>query len=55
MIPGLSTHMPETIVYADNTGLDVESYTQIYNSSGFLMQVEADWIMRIIQEAKKPV
>jgi len=55
MIPGLSTHMPETIVYADNTGLDVESYTQIYNSSGFFMQVEADWIMRIIQETKKPV
>lgn len=55
MIPGLSTHMPETIVYADNSGLDVESYTQIYNSSGFLMQMEADWIMKIIQEAKKPV
>ncbi len=55
MIPGLSTHTPEAIVYADNTGLDVESYTQIYNSSGFLMQVEADWIMRIIQKARKPV
>jgi len=55
MIPGLSTHMPEVIIYADKTGLDVESYTQLYNSSGFLMQVEADWIMKTIQKAKKPV
>jgi len=55
MIPGLSTHMPEAIIYADKTGLDAESYTQLYNSLGFLMQVEADWIMKTIQKAKKPV
>ncbi|MFC1573836.1 hypothetical protein ACFL30_01480 [Candidatus Latescibacterota bacterium] len=55
MIPGLSTHMPETVVIADKTGADVETYIQIYNAAGFLMQVEADWIMRIIHEAKKPV
>ena len=55
MIPGLSTHMPETVVYADRTEADVETYIQIYNSAGFLMQVEADWVMRIIQNAKKPV
>jgi hypothetical protein len=55
MIPGLSTHMPETVVYADQTGADVETYIQLYNSAGFLMQVEADWVMRIIQNAKKPV
>jgi hypothetical protein len=55
MIPGLSTHMPESVVYADKTGADVETYIQIYNAAGFLMQVEADWVMRIIQEAKKPV
>ena len=55
MIPGLSTHMPEVIIYADKTKLDVESYTQLYNSLGFLMQVEADWIMKTIQKAKKPV
>jgi hypothetical protein len=55
MIPGLSTHMPETVVYADRTGADVETYIQIYNSAGFLMQVEADWVMKIIREAKKPV
>ncbi len=55
MIPGLSTHMPEAVVYADRTGADVETYIQIYNAAGFLMQVEIDWVMRIIQEAKKPV
>jgi len=55
MIPGLSTHMPESVVYADKTGADVETYIQLYNAAGFLMQVEADWVMRIIQNAKKPV
>jgi hypothetical protein len=55
MIPGLSTHMPESVVYADKNNADVETYIQIYNAAGFLMQVEADWVMRIIQEAKKPV
>ncbi len=55
MIPGLSTHMPETVTFADRTGADVETYIQIYNAAGFLMQVEADWVMRIIRDAKKPV
>jgi hypothetical protein len=55
MIPGLSTHMPETVVYADNQGADVTTYIQLYNAAGFLMQVEADWVMRIIQNAQKPV
>jgi len=55
MIPGLSTHMPETPVIADKIGADVETYIQIYNAAGFLMQVEADWVMRIIKKAQKPV
>jgi hypothetical protein len=55
MIPGLSTHMPESIVYADKMDADVETYIQIYNSLGFLMQVEADWVMRIINQAQRPV
>ena len=55
MIPGLSTHMPEVIPYADAMNADVATYTQIYNAAGFLMQVEVDWVMRIIAEAKKPV
>ncbi len=55
MIPGLSTHMPEAVVYADRQGADVETYIQIYNAAGFLMQVEADWVMRTIRGARKPV
>jgi hypothetical protein len=55
MIPGLSTHMPESIIYADETNLDVETYISMYNSMGFLMQVEVDWVHQVIQQAKKPV
>lgn len=55
MIPGLSTHCPETVVIADKSGADVETYLQIYNALGFLMHVEVDWVMRIIQKALKPV
>jgi hypothetical protein len=55
MIPGLSTHMPEAVIYADKTGADVATYIQLYNALGFLMQVEVDWIMRVIQNARQPV
>lgn len=55
MVPGLSTHMPETVGYADAMDADIETYIQIYNAAGFLMQIEADWVMRIIRNAKKPV
>jgi len=55
MVPGLSTHSPDTVVIADKSGADVETYIQIYNASGFLMHVEVDWIMRIINGAQKPV
>ena len=55
MVPGLSTHMPETVIIADKTGADVETYIQIYNAAGFLMQIEADWVMRSIRNAQKPV
>jgi len=55
MVPGLSTHLPECVIYADESGLDVESYIVIYNAAGFLMPLEVDWTARIISEAKKPV
>ena len=55
MIPGLSTHMPETPVYADECGLDVGAYIQIYNAAGFLMQIEIDWVQRMIWNARQPV
>ncbi|MCL2081305.1 MAG: hypothetical protein FWH16_04305 [Oscillospiraceae bacterium] len=55
MIPGLSAHMPELIVYSDANGYDVETYIQIYNCMGFLMQVEIEYIHKVIISAKKPV
>ena len=55
MIPGLSTHMPEAPIYADETGIDVETYIQIYNAAGFLMQIEVDWVHRSIWKRQKPV
>lgn len=55
LVPGLSTHLPQTIVFTDETGLDAETYICIYNAMGFLMPLEVDWTQRIIQSAKKPV
>jgi hypothetical protein len=55
MVPGLSTHLPETVVFCDENHYDVETYLQIYNAAGFMMPIEVDWELRIIQEAQKPV
>ena len=55
MIPGLSAHMPELVLYSDDNGYDVETYIQIYNCMGFLMQVEVEAVNNIIRGAKKPV
>jgi len=55
LIPGLSAHMPEIIQYSDLNNYDVETYIQIFNCIGFLMQVEVESVIRIIHEAKKPV
>lgn len=55
MVPGLSAHMPEVIQFADENEYDVETYIQIFNCMGFLMQVEIESIIRVIHNAKKPV
>ena len=55
MIPGLSAHMPELITYSDDNGYDVETYIQIYNCMGFMMQVEIETVASIIHHARKPV
>lgn len=55
MIPGLSAHMPEVVQYTDLNGYDVETYIQLYNCMGFLMQVEVESVNKTIQNAKKPV
>jgi hypothetical protein len=55
MVPGWSTHRPETVVVSDKAGYDVEVYIQIYNSAGFLCQVETDWVQRVIRHTPKTV
>ena len=55
MLPGLSAHMPELIIYSDQNEYDVQTYIQIFNCAGFLMQVEIEYIHRVIWNAKKPV
>lgn len=55
LIPGLGAHMPEVIVYSDLNNYDVETYVQLYNCMGFLMQVEIETVHSVIWNAKKPV
>lgn len=55
MVPGLSAHMPELIIYSDANSYDVETYIQIFNCMGFMMQVEVETVAAIIHRAKKPV
>lgn len=55
MIPGLSTHELESLVYTDAHNYDIATYITIYNAIGFLMHVEVDWVMRLIKNAKQPV
>ncbi len=55
MHPGLSAHMPELVLYSDANEYDVDTYIQIYNYMGFLMQVEVEYINQVIWNAKKPV
>lgn len=55
MIPGLSTHRPETLVSGEAAGYDIETYILPHNVTGFLLQVETDWNARVIRECPKPV
>lgn len=55
MIPGLSAHMPELIQYSDQNEYDVQTYVQIYNCMGFMMQIEIEGVHSVIWNAKKPV
>ncbi|MEW6355862.1 MAG: hypothetical protein AB1696_06040 [Planctomycetota bacterium] len=54
MIPGVSTHRPETPRVCDKAGYDVETYVQIINVLGFLCHVETPWQSSVIRGAKKP-
>ena len=45
----------KVILYSDDNEYDVQTYIQLYNCMGFLMQVEVEAVARIIHNAKKPV
>jgi len=55
MIPGLSAHIPEVVLFSDRNGYDVETYIQPYNCLGFLLHTEIENISYIINNASKPV
>ena len=55
MIPGVTAHMPEVILYADENEYDIQTYAQIYNPIGFMMQIEIETVRKIIENARKPV
>ena len=54
MKAGWSTHRPECVTVSDRAGYDCEVYIQIYNSDGFLCQVETDWVQSVINHTPKP-
>lgn len=55
MIPGISAHMPEIVLFCDQNQYDIETYVQIYNCMGFMMQIEIETVATIINNANKPV
>lgn len=55
MIPGLSTHRPESIVVGDAAAYDIATYIQPLNPVGFLCAVETDWMAGVINRTEKPV
>jgi hypothetical protein len=54
LVPGVSTHRPETVVVSDRRPYDVETYIQILNPIGFLMTLETDWAAHVIRHADRP-
>jgi len=55
MVPGVSTHRPETLTVCEKAGYDIETYILPLNVAGFLCAVETDWQAKIIRNTPKPV
>ena len=51
----IDSHSEKLVKFFRENGYDVETYIQIYNCMGFLMQVEVEAVNSIIRNAKKPV
>lgn len=55
LIPGIASHPPEAMVYADERKLDYETVITLYNAIGFLMHIEVEWVHRVIHGSSKPI
>lgn len=55
LIPGITAHMPELILFSDKNQYDIQTYATMYNCLGFMMHVEVEYLASIIHHAKKPV
>lgn len=55
LIPGVSTHRPETLPVCEAEGYDSEVYILPHNVLGFLSPVEIEWVANIIRQTAKPV
>ncbi len=55
MIPGISTHRPETLTVLSNSSYDIEFVILPFNSVGFLSNLEVNWIAKMIREFPKPI
>ena len=55
MIPGVSSHRPETIPTCDRASYDTEVYIMPLNVIGFLSNLETNWVSRLIQQTPKSV
>lgn len=55
LIPGVTAHMPELILFSDQNGYDIQTYATMYNCLGFMMHVEVEYTAGMIHHAKKPV
>ncbi|NPV54609.1 MAG: hypothetical protein HPY71_14020 [Firmicutes bacterium] len=55
LVPGVSTHRPETINVCDEAGYDIDVYVLPLNVLGFMSPVETNWIARIIRDTPKSV
>jgi hypothetical protein len=55
MVPGVSTHRPDTLPACEAAGYDAECYILPLNVIGFLSNLESNWVAHIIRSTPKPV
>ena len=55
MVPGLSSHRPETMTVAEARGYDAEVFIQPLNPLGHMSPCEVSWVANTIRTTEKPV